>query len=347
MSKIILTDNIIADALSGTKTVTELLEDTYKDEIIARRNADKRCENLDAMQFAFLDAGISRKSKIKDFYGDKDNEWLFPAYVDKRLGETIYKNEILSEICSNVITVDSRSVNGQTIDLGDADNKSNAKKKRVVEGSDIPLATFKTNPIATTLYKRGRAIEATYETLMYMSVDLFTKALDYIGDDVANQEIEDALAVLSNIGVAKTWNTGETALTAERLIEFAVEYYEQAGVPLTTIVMPQPAFVSANKMLINANDVSGISASVRFKMPQGILNNITILYAKVPQVSGTDQIIALNKDLSLTKYVANGSQIREIDKNIRNQTHLGTISEISGFTPFVSSATLRMKQATS
>ena len=31
MSKIILTDNIIADALSGTKTVTVLLDDTYKE----------------------------------------------------------------------------------------------------------------------------------------------------------------------------------------------------------------------------------------------------------------------------------------------------------------------------
>lgn len=345
MSKIIVNDKIISDALSGTKTVTEILEDTYRDELSERRNADKRCENLDAMQFALIDAGISRKSKIKDFY-EGSNEWLFPAYVDKRLGETIYKNDILSEICSNVITVDSRSVNGQTIDLGDADNKSNAKKKRVVAGSDIPLAKFKTADIATTLYKRGRAIEATYEDLMYMSVDLFTKALDYIGNDVANQEVEDALEVLKAIGTAKTWNTGETALTPDRLIEFAVEYFEQAGVPLTTIVMPKPAFVSANKMLINADDVSGISASVRFKMPQGILNDVTILYADVPQVSGTDQIIALNKDLSLTKYVANGSQIREIDKNIRNQTHLGTISEISGFTPFVSSATLRMKQAT-
>lgn len=345
MSKIIVNDKIISDALSGTKTVTEILEDTYRDELSERRNADKRCENLDAMQFALIDAGISRKSKIKDFY-EGDNDWLFPAYVDKRLGETIHKNDILSEICSNVITVDSRSVNGQTIDLGDADNKSNAKKKRVVAGSDIPLARFKTSDIATTLYKRGRAIEATYEDLMYMSVDLFTKALDYIGNDVANQEVEDALDVLKAIGTAKTWNTGETALTAERLIEFAVEYFEQAGVPLTTIVMPKSAFVSANKMLINANDVSGISASVRFNMPQGILNNVTILYADVPQVSGADQIIALNKDLSLTKYVANGSQIREIDKNIRNQTHLGTISEISGFTPFVSSATLRMKQAT-
>lgn len=345
MSKIIITDKIVADTLSGSKSVTEMLEDTYKDELVERRNADKRCENLDAMQFALIDAGISRKSKVKDFY-EGGNDWLFPAYVDKRLGETIMKNDILSEICSNVITVDSRSVNGQTIDLGEADNKSNARKKRVVAGADIPLARFKTADVATTLYKRGRAIEATYEDLMYMSVDLFTKALDYIGNDVANQEIEDALDVLKAIGTAKTWNTGETALTADRLIEFAVEYYEQSGVPLTTIVMPKPAFVAANKMLINANDVSGISAAVRFKMPQGILNDVTILYADVPQISGTDQIIALNKDLSLTKYVANGSQIREIDKNIRNQTQLGTISEISGFTKFVESATLRMKQAT-
>lgn len=44
-----------------------------------------------------------------------------------------------------------------------------------------------------------------------------------------------------------------------------------------------------------------------------------------------EQIIALNTSQSLVKYIAEGSNISEIEKNIRNQTQLGTFSEIANF----------------
>lgn len=346
MSKIIITDEVIADALSSNKTVTEVLAEKNKDEINARIKADSRMEKLDAFQMAMVDAGITKKSQVKDFYDSSasTSSWLFPAFVDKRLGETIFKNNILGEICANVSYVDSRSVNGQTIDLTSDGNKNAAKKARVTPGADLPVAKFATNDNATTLYKRGRALEATYEDTMYMTVDLFTKGLDYIANDVANQEIGDAIDVLKDLGTAVKWNVGDTKLTAERLVKFAVEYYNQSGIALSTIIAPMNPYVTINTMFISSENVTGMLPTSKFTLPQGILGNITILYADVPQISGTDQIIAVNKDYSLTKYVANGSQIREIDKNIRNQTELGTISEISCFTKFVEKATLRMKQ---
>lgn len=341
---IIITDELITDVLSSDVSVTDKLEDKYKDELISRRASDKRCENLDAFQFALIDAGITKKSKIKDM--SNKNDWLFPAFVDKRLGESVFKNEILSEICSNVITVDSTVVKSQTVDLiNDEDNKKAVKKTRVAEGADLPVANIHTSGEATFLYKRGRAVRGTYEEIQTMTVDMFSKTIDYIANDVAGDEIKDAIDVLCSIGTAQKWNTDETELTSKRLIEFALDYYVKSGIPLSTIIVPRSAFITMNEMFVKSNDVAGATPTAKFNMPQGILGNLTILYADVPQESGKDQIIGIHKDYSLTKYVANGLLIREIDTNIRNQTKLGTISEVSGFAKFIENATLRMKQS--
>ena len=135
---------------------------------------------------------------------------------------------------------------------------------------------------------------------------------------------------------------GET-LTAEELVSFAVKFYEASGVPLTTIIAPSTLYEKLRLMTFASTNQAGIIPAATFNFPQGIMGDVTIISADVTKASTKAQIIGLHKDYALTKYLAEGSQIRELDRNIRNQTQLGTISEIAGFAKFAKAASRALK----
>lgn len=348
-TKIVLTDEIVTDSLSKGVSISDALAKSYEGEIADRIKADERLKDLDAFQFAMMDAGIDKHAKIEAFYQTSDSNWLFPAYIDRRLRESIQGMNILPYIAPNISPTSSLSVQGAKLTMDDA-NKDATKLKRVAEGTDLPLAILKLADFAITLKKRGRAVQATYETLMFQSIDLFGRHLDMIANDVSGQQVGDAITVLvsgdgnSNAAEASTI-AGDTGLTAEELAQFAIDFWKAAKVPLDTIVCGDGDFYK--KMLLmsfNKNDVNGMLASATFNFPQAMLKDLTVVYdSRVPMASGKEQLIGLNRQYALTKWLANGSQIREIDKNIRNQTNLGTISEIAGFEKFNDKASRVLK----
>lgn len=345
MNKIVLTDRIVSEALQKGIRITDALAQEYEGIIADKIKDNPKLEKLDAFEMAMLDAGISKKTMIKDFYSDPQNEWLFPAFIDKKLAETIGNNEILNYIVSGQTTVNSLSVQGASVDLiNDADNKEAVKFKRVAEGSDLPLAVIKLGERAITLSKFGRAIQATYESLMFQTVDIFTKSIEWIANDAAGQQISKAVDVLINgdgNSNAATVDTieGDSGLTPAEIITFALNFYEANKTPLRTIIAPKDMFKSLQQMFVSTTSTNGIIPGSTFNFPQGISQNVTVIFADVPKAGTKSQLIGIDNNYALTKYVAAGSQIREIDRNIRNQTQIGTISEIAGFAKFVNSAT--------
>lgn len=350
MKAIVLTDNIIADALESGASVSDALHKSYEGEIADRIKQNPQFAKLDAIQMAMMDAGISKKSLIKTFYANPQNEWLFPAFVDKRLAETIGGNDILSHIVGGQTVINSTSVQGASVDLvNDEGNKDSAKLKRVAEGADLPLATIKLGKNAITLAKFGRALEATYEALQYQSVEMFSRAIGWIANDAAHQQVENAISVLisgdGNGNAAVADECAEATLVTDDLIRFALNFWKANHTPLTTIIAGDDMYLALQKMTVAANAAGGIIPSATFNFPQGIVGDVTVLYENVPTAGAKAQLIGLSKDFALTKYVAAGSQIRQLSQNIRNQTNLGTISEIAGFAKFVNSASrvLKMK----
>lgn len=348
-TKIILTDEIVTDALTKGVSVTDMLAKSYEGEIADRVKADDRLKSFDAFQFAMMDAGIDKNAKIASFYQTADSNWLFPVFVDRRLRESVQGMNILPYIAPNVVSTSSLSIQGAKLTMDDA-NSDASKLKRVAEGTDLPLATIKLSNVAITLKKRGRAVQTTYETLAFQSIDMFARHLDMIANDVSGQQVGDAISVLvsgdGNTNEAKASTiVGDSGLTAEELAQFAIDFWKAAKVPLDTIVCGDGDFYK--KMLLmnfNKNNVNGMLASATFNFPQAMLKDLTVVYdPHVPKSGAKEQLIGLSRKYALTKWLANGSQIRELDKNIRNQTNLGTISEIAGFEKFNDKASRVLK----
>lgn len=348
-ARIIVTDEIITDSLSVGKSVTDVLAAKYEGEIADRIKSDERLKNLDAFQFAMMDAGIGKSSVIAEFYKTTESEWLFPVFIDRRLRESVASMNILPYITESIEPVRHSSAQGSKV-LWDEDNKDATRKKRVAEGTDLPLAIIKLSDFAITLKKRGRAVQTTYETIMFQTLNMFGKHLDMIANDLSNQQAGDAIEVLVNGDGNKNAAdfvsvTGANGLTNEELVIFAIEFWKKSKLPLTTLIAGDGEFF--RKLMLtkfNINEINGMMTGSRFNFPQAQLADLTVLYdERVPQGGGKEQMIGLNKDHALTKYVAVGSQIREIDKNIRNQTNLGTISEIANFAKSTDAATLILR----
>lgn len=345
MPKIIIKDEHIMDAKMAGSSVTSVLAKSYEGEIADRIKNDPRLKGFDAFQFAMMDAGISKSSVIKDFYATNENRWLFPVFIDRTLKENVNNNDILKYIMSgSPIGIDGLAATSSYVDLvSDEGNKDAVKKKRVVEGSDLPKAIIKLGSSSITLSKFGRAVEATYESIQYCSVDLFAKQLAWIAADVSGQEFDRGVSVLidgdGNNNAAPVTTAASSTITADDILSLALALWKDCHVPLTTIVAPEPLYKPMNKMFINSNDNIGYIPGTAFNFPQGIIKNITVILGDVPQASGKNQLIGLNSDFALTKYVANGSQISEYDNDIVSQRKIGTISETVAFAkPFKNSA---------
>lgn len=342
MAEIKITDEIISDSFAKGKTVDDIMRIVYKDEISDRIKSDDRYKNMTPLKMAMFDANIGGSSIINEFTTSGASEWLLPAFIDTRLRETTASNSMLGYVSTMTSAVDGLSVIGATLDLiNDAKNKDAIKMKRVSEGADLPLAKIGIGETAMRLYKRGRAVEATYEALKYMRVDLFAKTLDSIGDDVADQQMGDAIDVLvkgdGNSNAIETYATTKTkdVITTDDLLNFVIAFQDKARKPITTLLASLDMFKQIYKMTYSTDLATGAEARFVIKTPQYDTQMVNLIYdSRVPKLGASNMVIGLNNSDSLVKYVANGSNIRELDRNIRNQTHLGTISEIANFGKF-------------
>lgn len=352
-NKIIVTDKVIEKALSSNASVNDILYKEYEGEIIDRRKSNSAFDKMTPIKMAMFDAGISGTSIIKDFTTAGAGDWLLPAFIDTRLRESIGGSDMLSYVVNSTVGVDGLSVVAASLDLvNDETNKKNIMKSRVAEGADLPLAVIKLGEQALAMYKHGRAVQATYEALQYMRVDLFSKTIDAIANDVAKQQLGNAINVLvngdgNNNRAAEIETAAADTITYDDILNVMTTFMDKSGLPITTVIAGKKFFDQIFKMTFDADKMAGADYRFAISTPQFSAQNVNLIYDnRVPQSGGKDIAIFLNSDMALVKYVANGSNIREMANNIRNQTRLGTISEISAFSKFNKDAVLCLKSGT-
>ncbi len=342
-NKIIITDEIMDDVWSG-KGVNDALREKYYGEIQDKINSNAFFKNMSPMQMALYDAGVTKNTRIGDVMNmgtistQEAGEWLLPAYIDTRLREVIEKNDILKYLVKSTVNAPTMVTQSAYLDMTDPENAKNAKKSRVAEGADLPLAKLKIGETAISLHKYGRAVQQTYEAAKLMTVDMFTKTLDMIANDVTNQEVEEAARVAlegdgnNNPADVLITTKAKDIVTAEELADALLDYWYKTGMAATTIVCGKEMYKNMYKMVYDVNQIFGVNSKFAMNTPQLPGATLNLICTKSDLKSGANNVaLVLNNEMSLTKHVLNGSMIREYNKNIRNQTNLGTISEITGF----------------
>jgi len=349
MGKIILTDNIVADARDRGMRIVDALAEKYAGEIADKVKENPALNKLNPLQLVMVDAGLTNKSRIKDFYDSGNNELLFPTIIDTKLSETVGKDPFLSYIIGSEQGIDGVSVKALTLDLTNEDNKKALNKRDIVQGSDLPIVKIKTGDKAISLYKRGVAVETTYEAIRHTTLDMFLKTIEVIGANSANQQMGDAIDVLingdGNDNSATADTTADVALTNADLVKFALNFYDaNNGLVLDTIICGQDMYMSLVNMVTAITNSNEYKLGAGFNFPQSMFQSLNVIYDnRVPKASTKNQLIGLNRANALTKYFETGSLINEVAKNIRNQTQIGTLSETVGYAKFINSASRVLK----
>lgn len=341
-----LTSDLYREAHSKEMTLSSYLESL---------DPTQEGSNLDAFERLMKEAGILTKSipeknifasKVEAFYRTNEIKTLFPEYVGRTLVQAMTQYPVFKYLIAARTMIDSNVYKAGYLDLDDANNKKATQMKRVTEAAELPVAKLKLGESAINIYKYGRAIEASYEALRRMTLDVFNIHLQEIGVQAADNKIAEILSVIKdgdgNNNPATSYKASDldssysTALTRTAWIKFLLKFYPRA---CNTVVSNEDGLLQILEVLYPAGDVAskmdallanGLNVAVT--LPQNLVTNVTLLYSPhAEKIGGKNALYGLNRESAIEEIVELGSTINEADKFIKNQTQLLTVSENSGF----------------
>lgn len=347
MTKICVNGDVFDKYRAGS-TLNDAILEVHNDLIAERCEKNPNFAKLSPLAMVMADANISKNSQVEDMLsvqnsaymsgGTDVNTWLFPAWVETTLRESMYGTDLLPYICTTRIGVDSNVVQTAMLNLLNESNKKALQKSRVAELADIPTGKITIGEKAITLWKRGRALTFSYEAARRMKIDIMAKHLQSIAADLAQQNVEAAIDVIANgdgnsgstpISLGKT--AGAKTVSKKDVVTGLYEYYKANKYAADVIIVPEKYMFDVAEFAFDKNVVPGISAQIGLNIPQIAVQNATVIFSADAKVNSTEAILFLNRDRTLIRYEENGSSIQEMDNFIRNQSKLMTTTENSAF----------------
>lgn len=309
---------------------------------------------LDAFERLMKEAGILTQSipeknlfasKVESFYRTNENKVLFPEFVARTLVQSMQEFPLYNYLVAQRTPIDSNVYKASYLDFSDPKNKKATEMRRVTEAADLPVAKLRIGGTAISFYKYGRAVEASYEALRRMDIEMFKRHIDRIGVDAANNKIAEIIEVIKdgdgngNAAPAhkvKDLDAAATTITRTAWIKFLLKFYpyncdtivanEDGLIQILEVLYPK--FEVASKM----DELLANGLNVKTTLPQGLIANTTLLYSpSIEKINGKEAIYGLNRNNTIEELFEVGSSISEADKFIKNQTELLTVSENSGF----------------
>lgn len=358
---ICVNDKVYDKYFSGM-SLNDAIAEVHMDEINDKSANSESFAKLTPIQMVMHEACITKNAKIGDMTewdkhkkkfdwrnpdinnaiytsgGMETNQWLFPAWVETTLRETMAERSLLPYVCNTTMPIDGNTIQSPMLNMFSDTNKPALRRARIAEGADLPTGKITLGERAITLWKHGRAIEFTYEAARRMRVDLFTRQMNAIIADITDQNMGYATDVLINgdgnpdtaatkIGTTTTANS----ITAKDIIHALVEYENANHFSADTVIVPRKYLESISQLMYDPTLAVGAGLNVSFNIPQLSNQNITIIGNENAVIGNKDAMILLNRDSTLIRYEENGSNIHEMENFIQNQTRLMTMSENSGY----------------
>jgi hypothetical protein len=221
---------------------------------------------------------------------------------------------------------------------------------RVQAGTDIPLAKLTSGDRTIEAHKYGRALQATYEQLMFQRIDEIAMVIQRM----AIQAEVDKVAAAIDVLISGDGNSGTSAsaynLTTVNGSNPAMDAAATAGT-LTTkgwlnfmMQFPEPYMATTaltrNDVVIQLLLLNLGSANIQMFMATGQPGmtsfrsiNQTADNIALGRTSNApaDTIVAFDKRLALKRLTVIGASISEIERYIRNQTEIVTMTEMEAF----------------
>ena len=325
---------------------------------------------LDAFDIALLSKGIIVKdnmefgiqsSSMMAFFTTDENRALFPEFVIRQLRQISGMPSIINDLVASTRVITGDSARQVVLDLSGTaagqKNKKALKYRRIAEGANIPVAELKLGETAIKIYKYGIGVKATYEVLRRTTINMFRKQMELVSVQAQYDEVGAVIDVIENgdgnTNPAVVYNASDLnpsavagVLDEKTLVKFLVK---QAPFNFDTIIVDEDIYTQICTILLDKNYTNAINPKVAFEFPQGLLNNLKVIYSEDLGLTADSkhQVIGLAKNYAIEKTIEAGSMINEVSKTIENQTQLAVMTENAGFNKIDSraSAILKLDQA--
>ncbi len=286
-------------------------------------------EGLDAYQRQLkrFDIKVSGADSdtVSKFFQTSDSSALFPEYVARAVRQGLVDNDIVSQMVATTTNIDS--LDYRAIESIVEDNAITAE--HIMEGTYIPETNVRLKDTLTPLNKRGRMLVASYESIKFQKLDIFTVILKQIGEYIASCQAMDAIQAVYNEN-------------RDNIIEFSggvtyanlVKFWNTFDPYNLTTILTDSATVET---MLNLDEFKDAVAGLNFHGTGSMITPFGANLIKAKFLNGSNTIIGLDKNFALEKVQA-GDIVTDFDKLIDRQLERATVSCIAGFSPIFNGA---------
>ena len=280
-------------------------------------------EGLDAYERQLKRFGIrvsgAGSDRIEKFFTSSQTAALFPEYIARAVRQGLERADRLADIVAATTFVeglDYRSVSSATTGADPT-----------AEADELPVTLIKTKGALVSMKKHGRVLSASYESLRYHRLDLFTVALRQIGADIAKASLADAVDVLIN-GDGNTGTAASTKTKAGTSLAYGdlIALWNSFDPFTMTTILADAAGTSA---ILAMTEMRDSCAGLDF---HGTGSLVTPLGAQLLKSAAVPagKLVALDRSCALERVLA-GDIVTDYDKLIDRQLNRAAISSTVGF----------------
>ena len=259
-------------------------------------------EGLDAFQRQLKRFDIKVKGAgcdaVEKFFRTSDAAVLFPEYIARSVRQGMDESNLIPSITAATTNFDGMDYRSIATQAGGEEKELRA----VDEGAAIPSTTIKVQANLIKLHKRGRMLVASYESVRYRKLDLFSVTLRQIGSHIAQMLLADGVY--------------------DDLVDFWAKFepYE-----MNTLLVSPDVMVKLLKLPEFQNPLTGLNF-------QGTGKLSTPLGANLLRTSVLPEKTAVGLDKRYALELIQGSDVMvEYDKLSDRQLERAAITTISGF----------------
>jgi hypothetical protein len=278
--------------------------------------------------------GISRSDTIeKAFFASANaagTQGLFPAFLASQIIAGQLAVSLVPVCCLSEVRINAHVQEKVQI----TDTTATRQTKHVAEGQDLPKTTIAKLQGSISLQKYGRMLEATYETVRLMHLDIISLQLQRMGRQIGIDETDDMIETMqAGDGNAGSTNTAIAAATSGTLLYSDVVAMWQ-GFPIG---------YEMRQVITNDVELRNIVTMAEFKDPMagfqfvhsgvlpGPLGATWHRWTSTGSATfAANRILAVDDRLAMVLY-REGDLLEEADQLIDKQIHRRSMTEWVGF----------------
>lgn len=286
-----------------------------------------------------------RRVSMRALYTSQDRPLgtIENAYTDNmipRWDETLTANIGVAELVAMTTPVDSTTYRSMFL----VNNASQQHMSRVAEGADIPEFKLVSSNVQINLFKYGGALLTTYEQLRRMTLDMLSFHLQRMAIQAEVDKVAQVIDVLiAGDGNANTaaevvnLSTLDAAASGVMTLKAWVNFKLLWENPYTLTTALGPNAIASQLYLLPAGTANIPLLSLNPGNGQlGAIQPINSQLADAVRLGntsnvGTNKLLGFDRRLAVERLYEIGANISEVERFIRNQTELLTMTETEGY----------------